>query len=1035
KVKEGSSSYYIMNPGSVAKGDVSFVAQNSASLSMQKTIPDFWRDQWSRVPSHHIDSNGWFGVAEYPLVVRNFILKNSEAQAKDKKSKVRIIDLGCGANLYIPRKIHDFFMSKGIKAEIHGLDPAREEDVRRLSTYQDIIYHTGRMEEPTMIEGNSMDIVVSTFALDYTDMRASLEQINKMLSANGRALLVLHHPESDSIKHVREYLYEIKDAHKYLKQYLEFLTKKTTETYYMTSDLARIARSTSIYQLYLTQIVDKINKYTYGDTNGKQSKAELINEVKEAIDIVNAEISSCDCLLSNLFINDEDAKRFFVGQGYEPEIFVLNETKDYDGDGYFEVPEAYGVILTKKHKGSCADMLNSIIGDDTLLGKALAEDIDIEKELKPVRSSLKNPDQPYSDTTIYYREIDPLIELGILVQASDGKIKFSDMMTKPGNKGPPDKEYTKNLIRQITEIEYPVGIKGEAKNKPFYRGEIPSEIRPALKKLVMQIAHLNKPAATESESEINRGGGRISPYATKSHAELTPAEQVVWFTMECPHDDPEIQPFDGDSFPLETDKGGAINFGSLKYWKSNSHNLNITLYKLPEYEVKFVTVEKTFFRGEWHLLIDAHCSYYGKLVYSFTPQKTLRRVRLLPGEEASPFVSSSKIKIPGKQHARIQALPVADTPVSDTIEPTIDLQPRRVLNIDKRFADFENKDLVGMIINKAALSDEELRFIDLRYTQGMTLEKIGYALNLKGDKGENKREAARHMKNKILEKLRQAGARLGFKTDYVQDIFVCHFNAPALIEDISTEDQQDISEQNALPQAQSPSVRTVSDELRSISEAVSDAERIHRKNLDNPPNIAEKTILCHIITESIVPVEQRNTLKVMVEQEMNKPMAKGMEYRERVVCLSGANADNLKEFIRDLRGEMQKRTDEYRRSGYTSVQFDVACPNTRLVSAILNEVGIKALAFEPYRGGEFSVVQIEGIMLALRALRSCDIKRLKAAFAFLAGGILSAQQSAIEDINEFIQKVTFILPAAKIEDTDDLAKINNLIATNIRNAA
>ena len=67
-------------------------------------------------------------------------------------------------------------------------------------------------------------------------------------------------------------------------------------------------------------------------------------------------------------------------------------------------------------KGSCADCLNSIISNDPLLDKALNEGFDIEADLKPARLKLKNPDQPFSDTTIYDREIQPLIDLGILIR-------------------------------------------------------------------------------------------------------------------------------------------------------------------------------------------------------------------------------------------------------------------------------------------------------------------------------------------------------------------------------------------------------------------------------------------------------------------------------------------------------------------------------------------------------------------------------------------------------------------------------------------
>ena len=230
-----------------------------------------------------------------------------------------------------------------------------------------------------------------------------------------------------------------------------------------------------------------------------------------------------------------------------------------------------------------------------------------------------------------------------------------------------------------------------------------------------------------------------------------------------------------------------------------------------------------------------------------------------------------------------------------------------------------------------------------------------------------------------------------------------------------------------------PSTQSVSFEA-----AQAEAKRIHEENV-NPgymPTIPQKTILCHIITDSIVPAEQQNMLKVALEQNMEKEMAKGTDYREGFACLSGANAGNPDEYIRDLQSLMQEKLDDYRNLGYADVRFDIACPDTKLVSAVLGRnLGVKALAFEPCKGADFNFAQIEGIMLALRALDSGDIEKLKTAFAFLSGNRLSPEQSVITDIDKFIKTVSFILPAAKIEDYDERKRLNDLIAAKIKQAA
>ena len=99
-----------------------------------------------------------------------------------------------------------------------------------------------------------------------------------------------------------------------------------------------------------------------------------------------------------------------------------------------------------------------------------------------------------------------------------------------------------------------------------------------------------------------------------------------------------------------------------------------------------------------------------------------------------------------------------------------------------------------------------------------------------------------------------------------------------------------------------------------------------------------------------------------------------------------------------------------------------------------SDLGIKALAFEPCKGVDFNFVQVEAIMLALRALYSDDINKLKAVFAKFSKKGLTLKQSAITDIGEFIVSVSFGLPSAKMEDIER-RRLDNHIAEDIKQAA
>jgi hypothetical protein len=212
---------------------------------------------------------------------------------------------------------------------------------------------------------------------------------------------------------------------------------------------------------------------------------------------------------------------------------------------------------------------------------------------------------------------------------------------------------------------------------------------------------------------------------------------------------------------------------------------------------------------------------------------------------------------------------------------------------------------------------------------------------------------------------------------------------------------------------------------------------IHAANLDMTPRIRRKTMLCHIITDSIVSVEQRDMLEKAVKQEIKKRAAMGEDFRESVTCISSANAGDPARFIRDIKDKMMKEAEAYRELGYADVKFDIACPDTDLVEAVLGSgLGIKALAFKQYGGDVFTVAEVEGIMYALRALYWDDIDRLKNAFTYL-GSALSKDQIMITDVDVFIKHkdTVFTLPHARIEDANERRRRNDLIATNIKQAA
>ena len=186
-------------------------------------------------------------------------------------------------------------------------------------------------------------------------------------------------------------------------------------------------------------------------------------------------------------------------------------------------------------------------------------------------------------------------------------------------------------------------------------------------------------------------------------------------------------------------------------------------------------------------------------------------------------------------------------------------------------------------------------------------------------------------------------------------------------------------------------------------------------------NVTDRTIICHIVADTILPEGQRGMLKTL-EQDMRSD-----EYSEKVVCLSVNDMSSSEEFMAELQRLKEQEEARYRDKGY-NVQFDVACHNKDLIAEI-QESGIQALAF--VREGEGDIVQLENIILALRALRTGEIDSLLEVYKFITGKDFIPET---DDINEIAKNILFIIPVSEL-DVNEIATLNKIIAENIKTAA
>lgn len=215
----------------------------------------------------------------------------------------------------------------------------------------------------------------------------------------------------------------------------------------------------------------------------------------------------------------------------------------------------------------------------------------------------------------------------------------------------------------------------------------------------------------------------------------------------------------------------------------------------------------------------------------------------------------------------------------------------------------------------------------------------------------------------------------------------------------------------------------------SIAAARAEADRVHAANLSYTPNIPDKTILCHIVADSILPDAQKGVLNALEIAMREK------SYSEKIVAL---RVDSSKDFIREVMDTI-KRVEDYYRAEYGeeyknyTFKFDIACPAADgLVERVRNELYIPALAFSRKEG---DIIQVEGIMLALRALGSGEIDKLRAAFKFINGEELPPELLKIDDINELARRIIFILPSARAVNYEEIKELNDIIRKNIETAA
>jgi hypothetical protein len=219
--------------------------------------------------------------------------------------------------------------------------------------------------------------------------------------------------------------------------------------------------------------------------------------------------------------------------------------------------------------------------------------------------------------------------------------------------------------------------------------------------------------------------------------------------------------------------------------------------------------------------------------------------------------------------------------------------------------------------------------------------------------------------------------------------------------------------------------------------AKDEAKKMNDENLKFTPSqedVPEKTIICEVITDAIVPAGQRDMIQ-RIGQYMAKPEK---EYIERIARLEDCEQGSFIDKLRDVIVEQKKLNPG------CVIEYYVACARPGDVEAILEsepslkkefgkDLKIRAIAFAPCER-DVNAVHVHGIMLALRALRKGP-DSLRKAYKILTGKEMKDEDGKdIHGLVEMMKKALFTLPPAKI-GFDQVADFNSLIEEYIQTAA
>lgn len=153
-------------------------------------MSDYWSDYWK---VGHLSSFAQSSKDNYSGEIASFW---EEFLRDYNHSHCNIVDIGCGNGALTDLALNKF---KYTRPNFIGVDAAKLSIPKHLLQERVRFYQNTRAET-LPLESHTIDIAISQFGFEYTDMGKVLEELSRTLKLGGKVCFVIHHKDSIIVK-------------------------------------------------------------------------------------------------------------------------------------------------------------------------------------------------------------------------------------------------------------------------------------------------------------------------------------------------------------------------------------------------------------------------------------------------------------------------------------------------------------------------------------------------------------------------------------------------------------------------------------------------------------------------------------------------------------------------------------------------------------------------------------------------------------------------------------------------------------------